>query len=152
MKRFVPSLLVLATVTVLAMHSVEIWSQENQVKENRSAVAKAQEQEKKNVEDKNVPVAGAILQLNKPGTILIEISIGSDDGLKTGDVFVVSRKDKRIGKLTITKCEPDRSTAKIIVVNDGETLQIGDPVANRSASLGAARPPRKMQNKHEPSN
>ena len=65
MKRFVPSLLVLATVTVLAMHSVEIWSQENQVEENRSAepqrteaqeqaqvVAKAQEQMKKNVEDK----------------------------------------------------------------------------------------------------
>ena len=99
----------------------------------------------------NVPVAGAILQLNKPGTILIEISIGSDDGLKTGDVFVVSRKDKRIGKLTITKCEPDRSTAKIVVVNDGETLQIGDQVANRSASLNAARPPRKMQNKHQPS-
>lgn len=74
------------------------------------------------------------MQLNKPGTILVEISIGSDDGLKTGDVFVVSRKDKRIGKLAITKCEPDRSTAKIIVVNDGETLQIGDQVANRSAS------------------
>lgn len=82
--------------------------------------------------DKKDPaVEGAIVQLNQPGTILVEISVGSDDGLKTGDIFVVSRKDRRIGKLKIAMCEPDRSTAKIIDVHDGETLGVGDSVGGR---------------------
>ena len=71
------------------------------------------------------------MQLNKPGTILVELSIGSDDGLKKGDIFVVSRKDKRIAKVRIAKCDPDRSTANIIHVQDGETLQTHDQVTNK---------------------
>ena len=71
-------------------------------------------------------VEGVIVKLNEPGTILVEISIGSDDGLKPGDIFVVSRKEERIGKLKIATCEPDRATANIIDVHDGEMLQAGD--------------------------
>jgi hypothetical protein len=33
------------------------------------------------------PVEGRILQLNKPGAIDFEISVGSGDGLKAGDVL-----------------------------------------------------------------
>jgi hypothetical protein len=76
-------------------------------------------------------VEGLVMQLNKPGTILIELSVGSDDGLKTGDVLVVSRKDKRIAEVKIARCESNRSTANIVSVKEGETLQAHDRVANK---------------------
>jgi len=77
--------------------------------------------------DKQGPaVEGVIVKLNEPGTILVEISVGSDDGLKTGDIFFVSRKERRIGKLKIATCEPDRAMANLIDVRNGETLRTGD--------------------------
>ena len=78
----------------------------------------------------SAPVQGEIVQLNKPGTILVELSVGADDGVKTGDTLIVSRKDKRIAKLKIAKCESNRSTANIVDVQAGESLQIHDRVAN----------------------
>lgn len=79
--------------------------------------------------DRHVPaVEGMIVRLNEPGTILVEISVGIDDGLKTGDIFVVSRNEKLIGKLVIATCEPDRATANIIGVQNGETLRTGDRI------------------------
>jgi hypothetical protein len=74
------------------------------------------------------PVEGRILQLNKPGTIDIEISVGSGDGLKTGDVLVVSRKGKRIGKVKLAKVEADRSTAAITDIADEEVIERGDRI------------------------
>lgn len=82
-------------------------------------------------DNRNLAVVGIISQLNKPGTILVEITIGSDDGLKVGDILVVSRKGKQIGKVKIAKCEPDRSIAKIIDVQDGERLRTRDHVASK---------------------
>lgn len=75
-----------------------------------------------------VPVEGRILQLNKPGAIAIEISVGSGDGLKAGDVLVVSRKNKPIGKVKLAKVEADRSTATITEVQAGEVIERGDRV------------------------
>lgn len=75
-----------------------------------------------------VPVTGRILQLNKPGAIAIEISVGRGDGLKIGDVFVVSRKDKRIGKVIVAKVDADQSTATIQEVANGEVIERGDQV------------------------
>lgn len=74
------------------------------------------------------PIEGRILQLNKPGTIVIEISVGSGEGLKTGDVLVVSRKDKRIGKVKLAKVAADRSTASITEIGDEEVIERGDRV------------------------
>jgi hypothetical protein len=74
------------------------------------------------------PVEGRILQLNKPGAIDIEISVGSGDGLKTGDVLVVSRKGKRIGKVKLAKVEADRSTATITEIGDKEVIERGDRI------------------------
>jgi len=76
-------------------------------------------------------VEGRILQVNKPGTILVEIGVGSGDGLKENDIVVVLRKDKQIAKLKITRCDADRSTARIVKLNDGETLQSGDHIKNK---------------------
>ncbi len=75
------------------------------------------------------PVEGRILQVNKPGAIEIEISVGSGDGLKTGDVLlVVSRKGKRIGRVKLAKVEADRSTAAITELGDEEVIERGDRV------------------------
>jgi hypothetical protein len=74
------------------------------------------------------PIEGRILQLNRPGAIDIEISVGSGDGLKTGDVLVVSRNGKRIGKVKLAKVEPDRSTAAITELGDKEVIERGDRV------------------------
>ena len=75
-----------------------------------------------------IPIEAVLMELNKPGTILVGISVGGDDGVKTGDIFIVLRKDKRIGKLKAAKVEPDLSTATIVEVEDGEALQRGDRV------------------------
>ena len=75
------------------------------------------------------PIEGVLMELNKPGTILVAISLGRDDGVKTGEILVVLRKDKRIGKLKAARVELDQSTATIVDVEDGETLQKGDRVA-----------------------
>jgi hypothetical protein len=75
-----------------------------------------------------IAVEAVLVALNKPGTILVEISVGSDDGIKTGEILVVSRKDKRIGKLKVARVAPDRSTATITDVDNGETLHAGDRV------------------------
>lgn len=74
------------------------------------------------------PIEGRILQLNKPGAIDVEISVGSGDGLKAGDVLVVSRKGKRIGRVKLAKVEPDRSTALITEIGDEEAIERGDRV------------------------
>lgn len=80
---------------------------------------------------RDAAVAGEILKLNRPGTILVELSIGGDDGLKTGDIFVVSRRDKRIAEVKIAKCESNRSIANIVSVQEGESLQTHDRVASK---------------------
>jgi hypothetical protein len=74
------------------------------------------------------PVAceGVIMHLNKPGAIAVEVSIGSADGLKPGDILLVVRNEKRIGKLQIAKAEHDRSSATITAVEDGQSLKTGD--------------------------
>lgn len=78
------------------------------------------------------PAEGVIMQLNEPGSVVVEISVGSDDGLKCGDIVVVSRNQKRIGKLRIAKCESDVSQAVIISLEDQEALLTGDHIAKNS--------------------
>ena len=80
---------------------------------------------------RDAKVEGLIVQLNKPGTIVVELSIGSDDGLKQGDTVVVSRKGKPIAEVTVAKCEGARSTANIVSVQEGESLQVRDQVAKK---------------------
>lgn len=81
--------------------------------------------------DTRVSVEGIIVQLNEPGTINVEISIGSDDGVNMGDTFVVMRDNDRLGQLKIFEVTPDRASAKISRLKDAKSLRKGDFVRSQ---------------------
>jgi hypothetical protein len=76
--------------------------------------------------DERPSLKAVINQLNEPGAITVTLNIGSDDGVKTGDIFRVYRDNKQIGKLKITEVDQDQATAKITQVKDNEKLKTGD--------------------------
>ncbi len=76
--------------------------------------------------EKRPEVLAVILKVNEPGTISLAISVGSDDGVKAGDVFAVYRGKKDLGKVKITKVTPGQSAAKITKLEEGQKLQRGD--------------------------
>jgi len=55
---------------------------------------------------------GVVLAVNVRSG-LVEISIGSDDGLRNGHQFDVSNKNRYLGRIIIVKTEPDRAVGKI---------------------------------------
>ena len=73
-----------------------------------------------------------IVVINEPGTINVEISIGSDDGVKVDDLFDVYRNNERLGRLKIEKVSADRAVAKITKLNDSKILRRGDNVQRKS--------------------
>ena len=84
--------------------------------------------------DMNQPLDGAppqrngnILVINRPKN-LVEISIGSDDGLRQGHMLEVSRKARYVGKVRVISTEPDRSVAEILRDYSEGILQEGDRV------------------------
>lgn len=80
------------------------------------------------------PISAVIVTLNQPGTITVSISVGSDDGVRPGDVFDVYRDKRKIGELTVADTHPDQSTARISDVLPKQKLQAGDHVL-RDATL-----------------
>lgn len=63
---------------------------------------------------------------------LIEVSIGSDDGLRVGHTLEVFRPGKSyLGKAEIVRTAPDRSVGKLLPQFTQGTIQKGDHVATR---------------------
>ena len=62
---------------------------------------------------------------------LIEISIGSDDGLRKHHLMEVYRKNSYVGRVEIVKVEPDRAVAKIIPEFRRGIIKKGDRVATK---------------------
>ncbi len=60
---------------------------------------------------------------------LIEISIGSDDGLRKHHLMEVFRKNTYVGRVEIVTVEPDRAVAKIIPEFRQGIIRKGDRVA-----------------------
>jgi hypothetical protein len=56
------------------------------------------------------------------------VSIGYDEGLRQGHLLEVTRAGKYVGKLRVSKTEPDRSVAEILEDFSELTLQEGDRV------------------------
>ncbi len=69
---------------------------------------------------------GLLIELNKPGTIEVAVSLGKEDGVKAGDKLHVIHAGQVVGKLEITKAYADRSTAKIVEVAPGTALSTHD--------------------------
>lgn len=62
---------------------------------------------------------------------LIEISIGSDDGLRKNHLMEVYRNNSYVGRVQIVKVEPDRAVAKIIPEFRRGIIKKGDRVATK---------------------
>ncbi|MCR4415684.1 MAG: hypothetical protein NUV77_25000 [Thermoguttaceae bacterium] len=86
------------------------------------------------------PVFGKVLA--NPGTGLIEISLGSDDGLAKGhrlEVYRISANESTyLGRVEIVSAVPERSVAKIIPEFQKGVIQKGDDVASQLQFSGVA--------------
>ena len=77
-------------------------------------------------------VNGLVSQVKQTaGAQLVEVTIGSDDGLKQGHTAEVYRGDKYLGRVEIIKTSPDRSVGRVDRrFQQGQILE-GDRVATR---------------------
>jgi septal ring factor EnvC (AmiA/AmiB activator) len=71
-------------------------------------------------------VRGEVLDVSPD---LLEVSIGSDDGLKTGHVVVISRREKFLARGTVVQVRPDRAAVRIQYRN--APIQEGDRVQTK---------------------
>ncbi|TWT47256.1 hypothetical protein [Botrimarina hoheduenensis] len=67
----------------------------------------------------------------KDGVMLVEISIGSDDGLRPGQTVEVFRDTKYKGRIEILKTSGDRAVGRVDVRFQQGPIQEGDRVATR---------------------
>jgi hypothetical protein len=66
---------------------------------------------------------------------LVEISIGSDDGLKIGNKLEVFRGSHYLGKIEVLRTDVDRAVGKILQDYKRGPIQKGDEVATRLGRL-----------------
>lgn len=77
-------------------------------------------------------VEGIVSQIRRTsGGQLVELSIGSDDGLKNGNTVEVARGDRYLGRLEIIETSPDKSVARVDRRFQQGQIQEGDRVATR---------------------
>ena len=77
-------------------------------------------------------VRGEVLATRRnAGVQLIEVSIGADDGLKSGHTVEVFRGDRYLGRAEILTTEPDRSVGRVIRSFQQGQIQEGDNVATK---------------------
>ena len=77
-------------------------------------------------------VRGEVLATRRnAGIQLIEVSIGADDGLKSGHTVEVFRGDRYLGRAEILTTEPDRAVGRIIRRFQQGQIQEGDNVATK---------------------
>lgn len=74
-------------------------------------------------------VTGVVLAVNSSD--LIEVSIGSDDGLKPGHVMQVYRGNQYLGQITIRSTGPDRAVGQIDKTLQRGKIQKGDNVTTK---------------------
>ncbi len=67
----------------------------------------------------------------RSGEQLVEITIGSDDGLRVGHTVDVFRSGKYLGRVEITKVSPDRAVGKVDKKFQQGPIQENDRVATR---------------------
>jgi hypothetical protein len=74
-------------------------------------------------------VRGKVLAINRDK--MVEISLGSDDGLRVGHTLEVYRASKYLGRVEIMSTTFDRAVAKIVPGYQQGVIQKGDDVATR---------------------
>jgi hypothetical protein len=77
-------------------------------------------------------VDGVVSQIRRvAGGQLVELTIGSDDGLKEGNTVEVFRGGRYLGRLEIVRISPDKSVARVDRRFQQGAIQEGDRVATR---------------------
>jgi hypothetical protein len=86
--------------------------------------------------DENIPldgmppkVRGLVVDTRENG--FVEVSIGSDDGLRPGHTLEVFRNDKYVGRLEVLKTATDKSVGRVIREFQKAPIRIEDHVATR---------------------
>jgi hypothetical protein len=80
------------------------------------------------VSEGTIAVDGVVTAIQRGD--LVEISIGSDDGLKVGSILHVYRAGRAyLGRVQVIETSPDRSAAKILRDSRTGVIQKGDRVA-----------------------
>ena len=70
---------------------------------------------------------GNILVIDRP-RLLVEVSIGHDDGIRSGHLLEVTRSGRYVGKLKVVSVEPNRAVAEIQRDYSEGILKEGDRV------------------------
>lgn len=60
------------------------------------------------------PRINGLVLASRPDSYLIEVSLGTDDGLHVGHELDVFRQDKYLGRARVEKTTPDRAVAKVL--------------------------------------
>jgi hypothetical protein len=81
------------------------------------------------VHDIPPPVDGVVTAVGN--TDLIEISIGSDDGLRKGHTLEVYRNNSYLGRIQVQHTEPDRAVGRILREFRKGVIRKGDRVATK---------------------
>src|SRR5882757_2104180 len=77
-------------------------------------------------------VEGVVSKIErKAGGQLVEVTIGADDGLKTGNTLEVSRGAKYLGRVEIIQTSPDKAVGRVDRSFQQGQIQEGDRVATR---------------------
>jgi len=81
------------------------------------------------VDDKPPHVRGKVLAINRDN--MIEVSLGSDDGLRVGHTLEVFRGSKYLGRVEVLQAAPDRAVGKVLPGFKKGAIQKDDDVATR---------------------
>ncbi len=74
-------------------------------------------------------VHGRIIALDKDNHV--EITLGTDDGLRLGNTLEIYRGDKYLGRMQVLEAEPHRAIGKVIKEFQQDVIRNGDEVATR---------------------
>ena len=74
-------------------------------------------------------VNGEVLAVASNG--LVEISLGRDDGMRTGFTLEVHRDGQYLGRLKVRRVEDDRSTAEILASHQKGYIRAGDRIDSK---------------------
>lgn len=82
------------------------------------------------------PVEGLVTEVRKAeksSRELVEISIGSDDGLVVGHKLTVFKGDKYVGEIRLTLVQADRAVGYVVPKSKGknQTITVGDHVSTK---------------------
>ena len=80
------------------------------------------------------PVEGLVTEVRKAGKSsreLVEISIGSDDGLVVGHKLTVFKGDKYVGEIRLTLVQADKAVGYIYTRAKNATVSVGDNVSTK---------------------